>query len=239
MSSLSDARRNLLEKSLRGQVSLKSVQPSIPRRDASQPIPLSYSQEQVWMHAQLVPDIPLYNEPVTIHYSGELDVAALEASFNEILRRHEAWRTCFKIVDGKPVQDVKGELSVSIPVVDLRQIPEDQRDSAATSIATLEAATPLDLAQAPLFRVRLIRLAEREYRLYLVLSHIIFDGVAIYRVFLPELAALYRARVENRPSPLKELEIQYPYYSSWQRKTLTTEALARHTAYWRRQLGPD
>ncbi|HEX3320466.1 MAG TPA: condensation domain-containing protein, partial [Terriglobales bacterium] len=239
MSSSSDARRNLLEKSLRGQFSLKSAQPAIPRRDPREPIPLSYSQEQVWMHAQLVPEIPLYNEPVTIHYSGELDVAALEASFNEILRRHEAWRTCFKIVDGKPVQDVKSEFSVSIPVVDLRPIPEDQRDSAATSIATLEAATPLDLAQAPLFRARLIRLAEREYRLYLVLSHIIFDGVAIYRVFLPELAALYRARAENRPSPLKELEIQYPDYSSWQRKTLTSETLSKHTEYWRQQLGGD
>ena len=46
---------------------------------------------------------------------------------------------------------------------------------------------------APLFRTRLVRMADEEHRLYLTLSHIIFDGVAIYRVFLPELAALYKA----------------------------------------------
>jgi len=202
-------------------------------------VPLSYSQEQVWFHAQLVPDIPLYNEPVTIHYSGDLDIPALEQSFNEILHRHEAWRTGFTVVDGKPLQDVRPELSISLPVVDLRHLPEERRDSTAVRIATEEARKPLDLTQVPLFRARLIRMGDRQYRLYLVLSHIIFDGVAIYRIFLPELAALYQARVAGRPSPVPELDIQYPDYSCWQRKSLPPDSLAEHISYWRRQLGND
>src|SRR6202163_3666561 len=233
----SDARRNLLEKFLHGQLSLRPKTEAIPRRDPKEPVPLSYSQEQVWVHAQLVPDIPLYNEPVTIHYSGDLEIPALEESFNEILRRHEAWRTCFTVVDGKPLQDIRPDLSITRPVVDLRHLPEEQRDSAAVSIATEEARRPLDLTQAPLFRARLIRLSDRQYRLYLVLSHIIFDGVAIYRVFLPELAAIYQARVAGRSSPLPELDIQYSDYSCWQRKSLPPDSLAEHISYWRRQLG--
>ena len=75
--SWSEARRNLLEKSLRGQLSVPATGSAIPHRDPLESIPLSYSQEQVWLHAQLVPDSPLYNEPVTIHYSGDLDVPAL------------------------------------------------------------------------------------------------------------------------------------------------------------------
>jgi amino acid adenylation domain-containing protein len=235
----SEARRNLLEKCLHGQLSLRPETESIPRRDPKEPVPLSYSQEQVWFHAQLVPDIPLYNEPVTIHYSGDLDIPALEQSFNEILHRHEAWRTGFTVVDGKPVQDVRPELSISLPVVDLRHLPEERRDSTAVRIATEEARKPLDLTQVPLFRARLIRMGDRQYRLYLVLSHIIFDGVAIYRIFLPELAALYQARVAGRPSPLPELDIQYPDYSCWQRKSLPPDSLAEHISYWRRQLGND
>ena len=235
----SEARRNLLEKCLHGQLSLRPETEAIPRRDPKEPVPLSYSQEQVWLHAQLVPDIPLYNEPVTIHYSGDLDIPALEQSFNEILHRHEAWRTGFTVVDGKPLQDVRPELSISLPVVDLRHLPEERRDSTAVSIATEEARKPLDLTQVPLFRARLIRLGDRQYRLYLVLSHIIFDGVAIYRIFLPELAALYQARVAGRPSPLPELDIQYPDYSCWQRKSLPPDSLAEHISYWRRQLGHD
>src|SRR5207237_539716 len=149
----------------------------IPRRYQSEPVPLSYSQEQVWLHAQLVPDLPLYNEPVTIHYSGDLDVPALEQSFDEILRRHEAWRTCFTVVDGEPRQEIKPNLSISLPLIDLRHLPAEQRHATAVSIATVDARRPLNLAEAPLFRTKLVRLEERQYRLYLVLSHIIFDGI--------------------------------------------------------------
>ena len=184
----SDAKRRLLERYLRGELGFRPAPQEIPRRQPGEIVPLSYAQEQVWLHAQLAPEIPLYNEPVTIHHSGPLDVRALEQSFNEILRRHEAWRTCFTVVDGQPVQEIKQSLSVSLPVIDLRSLPQEQRDAAAVAIATADARVPLDLGQVPLFRARLIRLDEEEYRLYLTLSHIIFDGVAIYRVFLPELA---------------------------------------------------
>ncbi len=235
----SEARQNLLEKCLHGQLPLRPATQAIPPRDPDERVALSYSQEQVWLHAQLVPDIPLYNEPVTIHYAGDLDIPALEQSFNEILRRHEAWRTCFTVMDGEPVQDVQRELAISLPVVDLRHLAEAERDSTAIRIATEDARRPLDLTQIPLFRAKLVRMADRQYRLYLVLSHIIFDGVAIYRVFLPELAALYQFHVAGRASPLPELEIQYPDYSSWQRKSLRPDSLTEHISYWRRQLGTD
>ena len=235
----SEARRNLMEKCLHGQLRLRPATQAIPHRDPDEPVPLSYSQEQVWLHAQMVPDIPLYNEPITIHYSGDLDIAALDQSFNEILRRHEAWRTCFTVMEGELLQNVKGELSISLPVVDLRHLPENKRDSTAVSIATEDARRPLDLTKLPLFRAKLVRLGDRQYRLYLVLSHIIFDGVAIYRVFLPELAALYQSRVAGRPSPVPDLEIQYPDYSCWQRKSLRPDSLTEHISYWRRQLGPN
>src|SRR6266576_2968979 len=207
---LPETKRTLFEKCLRGELGLAPASHQIPRRNPPDPVPLSHSQEQVWMHAQLVPDVPLYNEPVTIHYSGKLDPVALEQSFNEVLRRHEAWRTCFTIVDGQPVQDVTPELSISLPLVDLRGVPEEQREAAALSIATEDARKPLDLREAPLLRAKLLQLADEKYRLYLTLSHIIFDGVAIYRVFLPELAALYKAFAADQPSPLPELDFQYP-----------------------------
>jgi amino acid adenylation domain-containing protein len=235
----SAARRNLLEKLLRGQAPLSPASDAIPRRDPNELVPLSYPQEQIWLHAQLAPDLPLYNEPVSIDYSGDLNVAALEQAFNDLLRRHEAWRTCFKVVEGQPRQDVKSELSVSLPVLDLRHLPEEQRELAARSIATVDSRKPLDFTQLPLFSATLIRLADRHYRLQLTLCHIIFDGVAIYRIFLPELDALYQARVAGSTPTLRELKIQYPDYSCWRRKSLSPETLAPHIAYWRRQLDDD
>ena len=85
----SDAKRKLLEKYLQGEFGLRPEAQRIGARPPGERIPLSHAQEQVWVHAQLAPELPLYNEPVTIHYSGRLDVSALQRSFNEILRRHE------------------------------------------------------------------------------------------------------------------------------------------------------
>ena len=153
---------------------------TIPPRESESFAPLSFAQEQVWLHAQMAPDVPLYNEPVTVHYRGPLDVAALEQAFNEILRRHEAWRSCFVTVDGATVQKVEPNLTVSLPVLDLRELGDEQREAEALRVATEDAQHPLDLSHAPLFRARLIRMKNEEYRLYLTLSHIIFDGVAIY-----------------------------------------------------------
>src|SRR5271170_7170330 len=117
---LSNRKLAPVEKSVRDQF-------EITRRAPDEAIPLSYEQEQVWLHAQLATNLPLYNEPGTIRFLGELDVAALEKSFNEILRRHEAWRTCFEIVDGIPVQKVLPSLKVPLPVLDLRGLPTEQR----------------------------------------------------------------------------------------------------------------
>src|ERR1700722_9840088 len=108
----SEARKHLLERRLRGELGRRPSTPVISPRTPGAPIPLSYAQEQVWLHAQLAGDFPLYNEPVTIHYSGALNVAALEKSFNEILRRHEAWRTFFSVVEGQATQEVVPNLSI-------------------------------------------------------------------------------------------------------------------------------
>jgi len=226
---LSDRRSSRVEKSVCGQL-------EITRRTPDESIPLSYEQEQIWLHAQLAGNLPLYNEPVTIHYRGSLDVAALEKSFNEVLRRHEAWRTSIEIVDGMPMQKVHPSLRVSLPVLDLRGLPDEKRELEALRVATEDARQPIDLTEPPLFRIRLIRLRDEEHRLYLTLSHIIFDGAAIYRVLLPELSTLYESFAAGRPSPLPELPIQYADYACWQRRNVTEETLADDLSYWKQQL---
>ena len=231
-----DAKRKLLERYLRGELSIRPEARRIPRRKPGEAIPLSHAQEQVWLHAQMAPDLPLYNEPVTIHYSGQLDVGILRRSFNEILRRHEAWRTAFREVDGRPVQEVQENVSLSIPFVDLSALPRELREATALEVATAEAKVPLDLSQAPLLRATLVRLDTEVFRLYLTLHHIIFDGVAIYGVFLQELTALYKAFAEGKASPLPELATQYPDYACWERQTVTRESLKQELERIRQRL---
>jgi hypothetical protein len=116
-----EARRALLEKYLRGNLpQAKKAAEVIPRRASGSHLPLSFGQQQIWLLARLALDSPVYNECVTIHLPGPLDVAALEQSFNEISKRHEAWRTSFPLVDGQPVQMIHPHTTLTLPVVDLR-----------------------------------------------------------------------------------------------------------------------
>ena len=158
----SQAKRQLLEKYLRARLDIPRDNRGIPRRPPGERIPLSHAQEQVWLHAQMAPHLPLYNEPVTIHYHGKLSPYELERSFNEILRRHEAWRTSFRVVDGEPVQEVREQLSITLPEIDLRGLPRRQRKPASLEIAAADARIPMDLGEVPLFRAKLIRLDDEE-----------------------------------------------------------------------------
>ncbi len=231
-------RRALLEKYLKTNVKpVQAAKPSIPPRNSGNKVQPSFAQEQVWLHAQMAPDLPLYNEPVTIHYRGPFNHAAFERAFNEILRRHEAWRTAFENHEGQPFQIVYPDVHVSLPIVDLRHLPAERRHAEAIRLATADAVVPIDLTKAPLLRAQLMRLDDEYHRLYLTLSHIIFDGVAIYRVFLPELETLYRSFSQGMPSPLCELPFQYPDFAEWQRTSPEHhKKIETDLAYWRKQL---
>jgi len=190
----------------------------------------------IWLHSQLTPDLPVYNEPLTIHRKGPLDVGALESSLSEIVRRHEAWRTTFVTVDGRPSQAIQPPPAITLPVADLRGLAEAEREAEALRLATEDGSRPFDLAKGPLLRAKLIRLGDSEHRLYLTLHHIIFDDVGTYNVFLPELITLYDAFTRGEASPLPELPIQYADYAYWQQQRLEGNELSAQMAYWRRQL---
>jgi len=107
VSSLSEIKRTLLQKYLRSHVSNKGgEQGLIAQRPLGEPVPLSFCQQQIWLHEQLAGEIPFYNETITIYRQGPLDAAVLERCFIEIIRRHEIWRTTFETPGGEPVQIV-------------------------------------------------------------------------------------------------------------------------------------
>jgi len=230
--------RKQLEDFLRDRSS-SIAESAIQPRPADVVVPLSFAQQQVWLHAQLAPDTSAYNEPFTVYRHGDLDVGALERSFTEITRRHEAWRTSFPVVNGEPVQRVHPPFEVKLPVVDLRKLPEAERVRAALRLATEDAKRPFDLAKAPPIRAQLVRLDDKEYRLFINCHHLIFDGITAYRVFLPELIALYNAFSNGKTSPLPDLPFQYGDYSIGQRQSLEGDVHSRNLVYWRKQLaGP-
>ncbi len=235
LAELSDDKRSLLERVLRRDGQASSV-PVLPRgASAGRSIPLTFTQESLWFMCQLASDSTLYNLPSAVRLRGELDRGALERALREIVRRHEILRTRFLAEGGKPKQDILAEMPFSIPLVDLGDHPAHEREDRARTIALDDAQRPFDLAEGPLFRFSLQRLADDDHVLVIVFHHLVWDGWSI-GVMSRELAALYRAYREGAPSPLADLNIQYADYTLWEREQLTGEALDEALAYWRPRL---
>jgi len=215
-----------------------AVAPTIPPRDEGATPPMSDEQRHVWLHSQTDPEAPFYNEPITIRYRGRFDYHAFLGAFDDLLARHEAWRTSFDRLDSDPIQVIHEDLHADFPLVDLSELPSEQRESEARAMAEADARKPFRLDVAPLFRGRVIRIADDDHRLYITLHHIIFDGGSIYQVMMPELAELYAAHLEGRRPELPGRGIGYGDYAVWQRSRQNElDALYRtQTAYWQATL---
>ncbi|MEW5925947.1 MAG: amino acid adenylation domain-containing protein [Gemmatimonadota bacterium] len=199
------------------------------------PLPLSFAQERLWFLDRLEPGSALYNIPVAQRLGGALDRAALETALGEIVRRHEALRTTFAEAGGSPVQTIAPFAPFALPVEDLSDLGEADREAAVRRRAGEEARRAFDLSAGPLFRAALLRLGEKDHVLLLSMHHIVSDGWSM-GVLFGELSALYAAYREGRPSPLPELPVQYADYAVWQRAHLSDETLERQLAYWRERL---
>src|SRR5580704_120772 len=107
--------------------------------------PLSFAQKRLWFLDQLEPGNPSYNLHLGVRLKGHLDPATLEKTLNEIVRRHEALRTTFRLVNEEPIQIINAAGTVAIPVVDLRALPQKWKDSQARQITNEEAQYRFDL----------------------------------------------------------------------------------------------
>ena len=197
--------------------------------------PLSFAQQRLWFLDQYEPNSSVYNIPSALRLKGSLDIAALEQSLNEIVRRHESLRTTFLAVDGEPVQLIAPALRMSVPITDLTHHSASDREHEAQRLATEQAREPFDLSQGPLLRVLLLCLGEDDHVLVLSMHHIVSDGWS-RGVFYRELSMLYQAYTQGNPSPLSELPIQYADFAVWQRQWLQGEVLENQLSYWKKQL---
>jgi amino acid adenylation domain-containing protein len=167
--------------------------------------------------------------------ASNINVGALQGSINELVRRHESLRTSFQAVDGEPAQVILTSLSVEVPATDLRQLPESEREDKALEIAAKEAERPFALDQWPLFRTRLIRLADEDYIFLLTIHHIVCDFWSL-NIIESELNANYRAFLAGQASALPDLPIQYADYAEWEWRWLEGTMGRSHLEYWKKQL---
>ncbi|MET0646274.1 MAG: condensation domain-containing protein, partial [Pyrinomonadaceae bacterium] len=235
VSELTVEQRTLLELRLKQRrEGVAQPQPIARRRDEAR-APVSYGQQRLWFLDRLEPGNPFYNSPSAIRLEGRLDADALGRSLTELARRHEVLRTRFVEDSGELTQEVTPAQPVPLPLIDLSQEINGERESAARRLMEEEARRPFDLSRGPLLRCSLVRLADDEHVLLITMHHIVSDGWSV-GVMVRELTTLYAAFTRSEASPLEELPVQYSDYARWQREHLSGERLERQLAYWRERL---
>ena len=205
------------------------------RAERAGDIALSYAQQRLWFLDQLEPGRSTYNIPVAVRLQGHLEVEALGRALLEVIRRHEVLRTHIELRAGRGVQVIEAQWSGGVEEQDLRGLPAVERSQEILRVASEEAERPFDLSRGPLLRMRLLYVEEQEHVLLLTMHHIVSDGWSM-GLLMREVAVLYEAYAQGRPSPLPELSIQYADYAVWQREWLQGEVLEEQLGYWRKQL---
>ncbi|WP_433495896.1 amino acid adenylation domain-containing protein [Micromonospora sp. CA-248089] len=216
------ARQALIAKRLRARQTAPAAR--ITPRPSGAEVPLSYAQERVWFMDQLAPGEAAYHIAVPLRVRGPLDVDALRAALTALADRHESQRTRFPAdADGRPTVVIADAVDVPLTVVDA---PDE---AAAQALVNAAAAEPFDLANGPLLRALLIRLAADDHVLFLAQHHIVGDGWSV-DVLLRDLITLYRG---GEPPALP---IQYGDFAVWEAQELDGPQARAHVDYWKQRL---
>jgi hypothetical protein len=232
---LSEAKRLLLEKRMRGEFIGALRRPEQPR-PAEVP-ELSYAQQRIWVLERLEPAGAYYNLPLFVRIRGPLAERALEEAIQAVMRRHTALRSVFAEFESNPRLRILDEtLHMDVRAIDL---PSDASpsDAVVRDLALREVHTPFALERGPLVRAVLLRLGEDDRVLLLTFHTMVCDPWSMKTV-AAEISALYEAFAQGRSSPLRPPAFQYADFVRWQCERWNSCNRAAQTAFWQRQLQP-
>ncbi len=210
----------------------KSV--AIPRAGKKDFYPLSAAQQRLYFLYAFDQASIAYNMPQIIKLEGEVDRARLQDAFASLVHRHESLRTAFQLENGIPVQKIKEDAGFQILYTDLlingtaSDIDGTPPDEQQIDTLLKQFVRPFKLDEAPLIRVGLIRIGQKEHLLVVDMHHIISDGISS-GVLIKDFMSLYNHK------KLPGLSVQYRDYAEWEQSNARQEEINRQKEFWLQQ----
>ncbi len=189
----------------------------IPSAREQEFYPMSSAQKRLYILNELEGAGTAYNMPGVVLLEGNIDAVRFEQAFKELVKRHEALRTSFHMVEGEPVQKVHDYVDFSITYLEL--------DEEKAAEIVKEFITPFDLSQVPLLRVGLVKTNEDRRVMMFDMHHIVSDGISV-NILMSEFLDLYQGKT------LLPLRIQYKDFSVWQKEMFAGDSIKKQEEYW-------
>ncbi|UCH97457.1 MAG: hypothetical protein JSV88_11550, partial [Candidatus Aminicenantes bacterium] len=169
-----------------------------------------------------------YSLPLAYQVEGNLDRHRLEEVFQELIKRHESFRTSIEVIAGEPVQKIHKYEDVEFKI----EYAEADAGVDAKEELIKNFFRPFDLTRPSLMRARLIKLSKTSYIFLVNIHHLTADGFS-WGILNRELIRLYKG--EEPPA----LKIRYRDFSQWQNQWLTGEEYKKQEGYWLNQFPGD
>jgi amino acid adenylation domain-containing protein/non-ribosomal peptide synthase protein (TIGR01720 family) len=202
-------------RSMATQIPVTKTEQSIPIRDRTASMPLSYAEKRLWLMDQLLDNKEVYNIPVAFESEEELDLSAWKFGLEQMMIQHEILRTSYrKKEDGIPIRVISEEITVPL------YVEEDEEQ------LFWKVKQPFDLSVGPLWRVMVTKDLKQ---CWIVMHHIITDGWS-FHLFFDQLCSIYQAKISGKWKPKKSKALQYADYAAWQETQLFD------ASYWKEQL---
>ncbi|WP_186319930.1 non-ribosomal peptide synthetase [Bacillus pumilus] len=183
--------------------------------------PVTSAQKRLFVLEKMTDAEQSYHMPAALKLEGAFDEKRFKKAIEQLVQRHEAFRTSFDFVQNEPVQRIEPNISVPIETIEGngRGIQELMNDF----------IRPFDIEKAPLFRVGLVSASVNVHYLLIDMHHIISDGASV-GILIEELSALYRG------DKLEELPVQYKDYAVWSKSETFSAQIEAEEAFWLKQL---
>lgn len=204
----------------------------IEKSELSHQMPLSFSQQWLWMLDQLDESSWYYNMPASYLLCGKLNITALQQAFCELIKRHQVLRTVFRLDKNKLYQHIYQQFDFPLRFVDAINLNQYE----ILEILNAESKQPFDLSKDVLIRVLILKMADQKNILHITKHHVVSDGWS-YAIMHRELSHFYNHFVGGKTEVLPELPIQYVDFAQWQQEQLTSNKQIQELAYWREKLG--
>ncbi|MCQ6335105.1 MULTISPECIES: non-ribosomal peptide synthetase [Bacillus cereus group] len=197
--------------------------------------PLSHAQQRLWFLYKKHPEYRTYDIPIQVHIEPGIQAILLKQALEEMMKRHDIFRTRFIEKDGEPMQCIQEEMNLMVAEVDIQHIEKQQQEQYRLTTIQEMDHTAFNLEQGPLLRSILFTEKMECSWLYINFHHIIMDEWSLQR-FLQELFVICEELSEHRIIPPTKPAIRYIDYVAWQNKQLAAGIWEQEKGYWKQEL---